>query len=100
MPEGFYRPDERKLLAYHSLKSMFVVHGVHLFCTIFLMILLCILQIQAQSTISNFGVAGLTAGLQTSFPGGADGKAHVCECFCYTLLHLSSDIDEFVKSGF
>lgn len=37
------------------------------------------MQINHQSTISNFGVPGLTAGLQTTFPAGiSDGKAHVC----------------------
>lgn len=44
-------------------------------------------QINLNSTISNFGVAGLTAGVQTAFPGGADGKAHVSRPHsCYRTL--------------
>lgn len=44
------------------------------------------MQIQAQSTISNFGVSGLTAGVQTSFPNGENGKAHVYQCSNSTFL--------------
>ncbi|KAH9558778.1 hypothetical protein CY35_06G025000 [Sphagnum magellanicum] len=35
-------------------------------------------QINASTTYTNFGVPGVTAGVQTSFPGGVnEGKAHV-----------------------
>lgn len=44
-------------------------------------------QIQAQSTISNFGVSGLTAGVQTSFPGAENGKAHITYRHDYAALH-------------
>jgi hypothetical protein len=44
-------------------------------------------QIQTQSTIANFGVAGLTAGVQTSFPGGENGKAHVTYQHDFAALH-------------
>lgn len=56
-------------------------------CIIFSHNLRFFFQVQAQSTISNLYGTGLTAGLQTSFPGGADGKAHVRDCFfsnCYS----------------
>jgi len=44
-------------------------------------------QINALSTISNFGVAGLTAGIQTSYPSSADGKAHITYHHDYAALH-------------
>ncbi|XP_024387259.1 mitochondrial outer membrane protein porin 3 [Physcomitrium patens] len=44
-------------------------------------------QIQAQSTISNFGVSGLTAGVQTSFPNGENGKAHITYSHDFAALH-------------
>ncbi|KAG0631332.1 hypothetical protein M758_1G244900 [Ceratodon purpureus] len=44
-------------------------------------------QIQAQSTIANFGLAGLTAGVQTSFPGGEYGKAHITYQHDFAALH-------------
>jgi hypothetical protein len=53
-------------------------------------------QINASTTYTNFGVPGVTAGVQTSFPGGVnEGKAHVwsllniCDtilCFMCTIL--------------
>ncbi len=54
------------------------------------------MQINASTTYTNFGVPGVTAGVQTTFPGGVnEGKAHVqsllniCDtilCFVCTIL--------------
>ncbi len=54
---------------------------VKIFSTTPYIYFLCLPQINATKTYANFGVRGMTAQVQKSFPGGGeneDGKAHVC----------------------
>ena len=62
-----------KLVTTSAIGHVSILFNLHLCASV---------QIQHESKISDFGVPGLTAGLQTSFPGGENRKAHVRENLC------------------